>query len=534
MGRSPATSVPSFDELAKDFFHLWVLLASVIEHLFDHLVPLAFLLQDGAGLVVLHLRLEAVRSNLVVAIAHGLELLVLEVDGRPLDVFVQEIQVLLAHVLIVRLVLLLLIADVAANIVDLALPLIDGSVELHGLLSRVLQVLLKVGDLAGKLSLRGAILRILLFDLGEVFELDSLSLEDVPLHVLNQLLLLLAEELVLQLHPVDLFLHRDDLGLSNRWVESVLHLFLELVLPLPEKDLLLSLDHIDDDVRLLLLELGDLVLNLDGLVLHLLELLLELHFNVEIVIRQLLLLLVVLENQVVQLVHLEDLVLLGYFELTDSFVVTFHLTVDPNFLLIKDGLLRAETVVVTVNPVLVFLLLDELDLVRDPVLLHVGRLIVHLLDLLLDVVAMVLDWADILVSISTALQVSALSIQSVHLQGLLLDSQQASLDILLDLLHVTLLLLKLGDQVFELFLEDVILCGRVEVVEADTGDFIGVIFNVDFFLRDVLVGDFSLLEEIGGGLLDSLLLTGVGDNVVSNRLCLRMQLHNAFVQDVVL
>lgn len=69
--------------------------------------------------------------------------------------FVQEIQVLLAHVLIVRLVLLLLIADVAANIVDLALPLIDGSVELHGLLSRVLQVLLKVGDLAGKLSLRG-------------------------------------------------------------------------------------------------------------------------------------------------------------------------------------------------------------------------------------------------------------------------------------------------------------------------------------------------------------------------------------------
>lgn len=356
----------------------------------------------------------------------------------------------------------------------------------------------------------------------------------MPLHVLNQLLLLLAEELVLQLHPVDLFLHRDDLGLSNRWVESVLHLFLELVLPLPEKDLLLSLDHIDDDVRLLLLELGDLVLNLDGLVLHLLELLLELHFNVEIVIRQLLLLLVVLENQVVQLVHLEDLVLLGYFELTDSFVVTFHLTVDPNFLLIKDGLLRAETVVVTVNPVLVFLLLDELDLVRDPVLLHVGRLIVHLLDLLLDVVAMVLDWADILVSISTALQVSALSIQSVHLQGLLLDSQQASLDVLLDLLHVTLLLLKLGDQVFELFLEDVILCGRVEVVEADTGDFIGVIFNVDFFLRDVLVGDFSLLEEIGGGLLDSLLLTGVGDNVVSNRLCLRMQLHNAFVQDVVL
>ena len=37
-----------------------VLLACVIDDLFDYLVPLAFLLQDGAGLVVLHLRLEAV------------------------------------------------------------------------------------------------------------------------------------------------------------------------------------------------------------------------------------------------------------------------------------------------------------------------------------------------------------------------------------------------------------------------------------------------------------------------------------------
>jgi len=69
--------------------------------------------------------------------------------------FVQEGQVLLTHVLTVLIVLILLIADVVADIVDLSLPLFNGRVELHGLLSRVLQVLLKVGDLARQLSLGG-------------------------------------------------------------------------------------------------------------------------------------------------------------------------------------------------------------------------------------------------------------------------------------------------------------------------------------------------------------------------------------------
>lgn len=108
-----------------------------------------------------------------------------------------------------------------------------------------------------------AILGVLLLDLREVLELDGLPLEDVPLHVLDELLLLLAEELVLQLHPVDLFLHGDDLGLTDSWVQSVLHLFLKLVLALPEEDLLLSFNHVDDDVRFLLLKLSDLIFNLD-------------------------------------------------------------------------------------------------------------------------------------------------------------------------------------------------------------------------------------------------------------------------------
>ena len=93
---------------------------------------------------------------------------------------------------------------------------------------------------------------------------------------------------------MNLFLHGDNFSLTNSRVEGILHLFFELVLALPEEDLLLSLDHINEDVTLLLLELGDAVLKLDRLVLHLLQLLLEFHLDVEVVIRKLLLLLVVL------------------------------------------------------------------------------------------------------------------------------------------------------------------------------------------------------------------------------------------------
>ena len=155
--------------------------------------------------------------------------------------------------------------------------------------------------------------------------MDGLTLEDATLHVLDELLLLLAEQFVLKLHSVDFLLHRHDLGLTNGWVKSVLHLFLELILALPEKNLLFGLNDFNENVRLLLLELSDLILKLDGLVLHLLQLLLELHLDVEVIIREPLLTLIVLVNQVVQFVHLEDLVLLGHFKLGDVLVVVLDL-----------------------------------------------------------------------------------------------------------------------------------------------------------------------------------------------------------------
>ena len=245
--------------------------------------------------------------------------------------------------------------------------------------------------------------------------------------------------------------------------------------------------------------------------------------------------LIVLIDEIIELIHLEDLVLLSDFELSDLLVVALNLGIYSDFLLVEDRLLGAEVIILAVDFVLLFLALDELDLVGDPVLLDVGCLVVDLLDLLLDVVAVVLDRADELVTtISTTLQVGTLTVQTIDLQSFLLDSQQAGLDRLLDLLHVSLLLLELTDEVIELLLENTVLGGGVEVVKSDTRDLVGVVLDLDLLLGDVLVSDLGLFQQVGRGLLNSLLLGGVGDDIVPNSLGLGVQLHDALVEDIVL
>ena len=63
--------------------------------------------------------------------------------------------------------------------------------------------------------------------------MDGLALEHCALHVLDHLLLLLAELLIPELHPVYLLLHVDYLGLPNVGVQRILHLPFELDLALP-------------------------------------------------------------------------------------------------------------------------------------------------------------------------------------------------------------------------------------------------------------------------------------------------------------
>ena len=85
---------------------------------------------------------------------------------------------------------------------------------------------------------------ILLLNLWKVLHLDGLSLEHRSLHVLDHLLLLLSELLVSQLHSVDFLLHRHDLGLTDRRVKMVLHLFFKLNLSLPKQNLSLSFNNL--------------------------------------------------------------------------------------------------------------------------------------------------------------------------------------------------------------------------------------------------------------------------------------------------
>ena len=91
--------------------------------------------------------------NLVIAGSHSRKLLVLVKHLRSVELCIQKIKLLLTQVLSKGLGLIFLTVDVVADIVDLALSLLNSSIELHRLFGRVLQVLLQVRDLARKLAL---------------------------------------------------------------------------------------------------------------------------------------------------------------------------------------------------------------------------------------------------------------------------------------------------------------------------------------------------------------------------------------------
>ena len=191
------------------------------------------------------------------------------------------------------------------------------------------------------------------------------------------------------------------------------------------------------------------------------------------------------------------MVLLGHLQLSNLLVVVLDLRIDSNFLLVEDRFLGAQVIILTVNLRLLLLAFNKLNLVRDPVLLNVGCVIIDFLDLLLDVITVVFDGSDELITITTALKVGALTVQTIDLEGFLLDIQESALDLFLNVLDIGLLRLQLIDEVVELLLENLILRSRVEVVEANTRDLIGIVLDLNLFLGDVLVGDLRLLEEIG-------------------------------------
>ena len=89
-----------------------VLLSHVVDDTLNDLVALLLALENGTGIGLLHLRLEAASGNLVVASTHGLELGVLIVDLGALKLLVEHAELLITEVLTVLVVLVLFVVNV--------------------------------------------------------------------------------------------------------------------------------------------------------------------------------------------------------------------------------------------------------------------------------------------------------------------------------------------------------------------------------------------------------------------------------------
>ena len=86
--------------------------------------------------------------DFVVAVTHELEFVALVESAILIDLSAQQVKLLLVQSDGIVLVVGLLVVDVVAHVVNFALPLLNGRVQLHRLLRRMLQVLLEVGHLA--------------------------------------------------------------------------------------------------------------------------------------------------------------------------------------------------------------------------------------------------------------------------------------------------------------------------------------------------------------------------------------------------
>lgn len=285
-------------------------------------------------------------------------------------------------------VLLALTIDVVRDVLDLSSSLINSSVQLHGILCGMLQCLSEVGNLTGKLTLRRSVLSILFLYLGQVLELDSLTLKDSSLHLFDHFFLLLAKLVVSKLHSMDFFSHGNDLSLTDCRVKSILHFFFELDFTLPKKNLLLSFNNLSENVSLFLLELSNLVLKLDRLVFELFKLLLELILNVEVIVFELFLLCSIVIEVVIKSVHLAGKVLEVNVESNNLFLVALNLIIESKFLLFKNRFFSLELIALGRDISISILLLNQISLVLDPLFLYLSDFFLELLDLLINVASL--------------------------------------------------------------------------------------------------------------------------------------------------
>lgn len=135
-----------------------------------------------------------------------------------------------------------------------------------------------------------------------------------------------------------------------------------------------------------------------------------------------------------------------------------------------------------------------------------SNLVLLLIDFLLDVILLGLERSRVLILTVLLLELVELTVEAVNLVLFLGDCDMALLDVALELLDLAFFLLKLVNEIIKLLLKQLILRLCVEVVDADTRYLVSDVFDLDFFLGDLLVSDLGLLYEVGARLLDGLLL----------------------------
>ena len=74
----------------------------------------------------------------------------------------------------------------------------------------------------------------------------------------------------------------------------------------------------------------------------------------------------------------------------------------------------------------------------------------------------------------------------------------------------------------------------VEVINADTRDFVGKVFDVDFLKSNILINSLGLFEEIGTALLNGLLLRGMVNNIISDFLGFSVKRHNRLFKNILI
>ena len=146
-------------QFCQSLGHVGVLLLTTLKDLLDNLVTLRLGLQDLSR-VSISLSLELVGGYLIVALGQGLHLLCLVECLCLVQLCVEHFDLTLVQIVPCLVVLILLVIDVVANVVDLPLSLLNCGIKLHGVLGGVPQSLLQVCDLSRQFTLGCYIKRI--------------------------------------------------------------------------------------------------------------------------------------------------------------------------------------------------------------------------------------------------------------------------------------------------------------------------------------------------------------------------------------